>query len=208
MCGYWYIFCAIPKYKPMKKSAAAKLHTRNLGTSILLLANINTNTTVPFPNMANKKTTQTPHLNVHQSNKSWQGKNGPKRIRKTNRKFENALGRTNSSYFGSTHPEAASIWFLRILRPAISPPVVVPRNTLPCMMVNFPGTWNLYRTCPKDRWLAFRTFYSSFLPKLIHCLNTCDFKTDDNYQYLKTYKNLRLSSHKTSIKRFNTDTFN
>jgi len=61
----------------MKKSAAAKLHTRNLGTSILLLANISTNTTVPFPNMANKNTTHTPHLNVHQSKRSWHGKNGP-----------------------------------------------------------------------------------------------------------------------------------
>lgn len=61
----------------MKKSAAAKLHTRNLGTSILLLANISTNTTVPFPNMANKNTTHTPHLNVHQSKRSWHGRNGP-----------------------------------------------------------------------------------------------------------------------------------
>lgn len=61
----------------MKKSAAAKLHTRNLGTSILLRANISTNTTVPFPSMANKNTTHTPHLSVHQSNRSWHGRNGP-----------------------------------------------------------------------------------------------------------------------------------
>lgn len=67
----------VPKYTPMKKSAAAKLQTRNLGTSILLLEKIRTKTTVPLPSMANRKTTQTPHLKVHQSNKSWQGRNGP-----------------------------------------------------------------------------------------------------------------------------------
>lgn len=63
----------------MKKSAAARLQTRNLGTSILLLAKINTKTTVPLPNMASKKTTHTPHLKVHQSNRSWHGKKGPKK---------------------------------------------------------------------------------------------------------------------------------
>ena len=62
----------------MKKSAAAKLQTRNRGTSILLLENIRTNTTVPLPSIASKNTTHTPHLNVHQSNKSTHGKNGPK----------------------------------------------------------------------------------------------------------------------------------
>lgn len=61
----------------MQKSAAAKLQTRNLGTSILLLENIKTKTTVPFPNMAHKNTIQTPQRNVHQSNRSWQGRNGP-----------------------------------------------------------------------------------------------------------------------------------
>lgn len=55
---------------PIKKSAAAKLHTRNLGTSILLRENTITNTTVPLPSIANRKTTHTPHLNVHQSNRS------------------------------------------------------------------------------------------------------------------------------------------
>lgn len=63
----------------MKKSAAAKLQTRNLGTSNFPLEKIITKTTVPFPNIAHKNTIQTPHLSVHQSNKSWQGKNGPGR---------------------------------------------------------------------------------------------------------------------------------
>lgn len=62
---------------PIKKSAAAKLHTKNRGTSIFDRENISTNTTVPLPSIANKNTTQTPHRNVHQSNKSWHGKNGP-----------------------------------------------------------------------------------------------------------------------------------
>lgn len=66
-----------PRYIPIKKSAAARLHTRNLGTSILLLENINTNTTVPLPNMASRNTIHTPHRSVHQSNKSWHGRNGP-----------------------------------------------------------------------------------------------------------------------------------
>lgn len=61
----------------MKKSAAAKLQTKNLGTSILLLENIMTNTTVPFPSIARRNTTQTPHRSVHQSNKSSHGKKGP-----------------------------------------------------------------------------------------------------------------------------------
>lgn len=62
---------------PMKKSAAAKLQTKNLGTSIFDLEKIKTNTTVPLPSIASRNTTHTPHLNVHQSNKSWHGKNGP-----------------------------------------------------------------------------------------------------------------------------------
>lgn len=61
----------------MKKSAMARLHTRNLGTSILLREKVSTKTTVPLPSMANRKTIHTPHLSVHQSNKSWHGKNGP-----------------------------------------------------------------------------------------------------------------------------------
>lgn len=61
----------------MKKSAAAKLQTKNLGTSILLLENINTNTTVPFPRSAQRNTIQTPHRSVHQSKRSWHGRNGP-----------------------------------------------------------------------------------------------------------------------------------
>lgn len=61
----------------MKKSAAARLQTRNRGTSILLLENINTNTTVPFPSMASRNTTHTPQRNVHQSNRSWHGRKGP-----------------------------------------------------------------------------------------------------------------------------------
>lgn len=51
----------------MKKSAAAKLQTRNRGTSIFDLENINTNTTVPFPRRDIRNTTQTPHLKLHQS---------------------------------------------------------------------------------------------------------------------------------------------
>lgn len=62
---------------PMKKSAAARLQTRKRGTSILLLENINTNTTVPFPSMASRNTTHTPQRNVHQSNRSWHGRKGP-----------------------------------------------------------------------------------------------------------------------------------
>lgn len=61
----------------MKKSAAAKLQTKNLGTSILLLEKMRTNTTVPFPNIAHKNTIQTPHRSVHQSKRSWHGKKGP-----------------------------------------------------------------------------------------------------------------------------------
>lgn len=63
----------------MKKSAAARLHTKKRGTSILLLENINTNTTVPFPSIAKRNTIHTPQRNVHQSNKSWHGRNGPRR---------------------------------------------------------------------------------------------------------------------------------
>lgn len=61
----------------MKKSAAAKLQTKNRGTSILLLENIKTNTTVPFPSMARRKTIHTPQRKVHQSNKSSHGRKGP-----------------------------------------------------------------------------------------------------------------------------------
>lgn len=68
----------LPKYIPMKKSAAARLQTRNLGTSILLLEKTITKTTVPLPSIASKKTIHTPQRNVHQSNKSLHGKNGPK----------------------------------------------------------------------------------------------------------------------------------
>jgi len=64
----------------MKKSAAAKLQTKNRGTSILLLENIKTNTTVPLPSMASRKTIQTPHRKVHQSNKSWHGRKGPENV--------------------------------------------------------------------------------------------------------------------------------
>lgn len=62
---------------PIKKSAAARLQTKNRGTSILLLENIKTNTTVPFPSMASRNTIHTPHRKVHQSNRSWHGKKGP-----------------------------------------------------------------------------------------------------------------------------------
>jgi len=68
----------------MKKSAMARLQTRNRGTSIFVRANTSTNTTVPFPIKANKKTTQTPHLKVHQSNKSLHGKNGPVKMENEN----------------------------------------------------------------------------------------------------------------------------
>ena len=63
----------------MKKSARAKLATRNLGTSILDLAKQSTTTTVPLPRRAKRKTIQTPQRKVHQSNKSRQGMNGPKK---------------------------------------------------------------------------------------------------------------------------------
>ena len=65
----------------MKKSAMARLQTRNRGTSILVRAKIRTNTTVPFPMRANKNTTQTPQRRVHQSNRSLHGKNGPAEIK-------------------------------------------------------------------------------------------------------------------------------
>lgn len=61
----------------MKKSAAAKLHTRNLGTSILLREKIRTKTTMPLPNIAHKNTIHTPQRSVHQSNRSWHGRKGP-----------------------------------------------------------------------------------------------------------------------------------
>ena len=70
-------FLTLPRYNPMKKSAAAKLQTKNLGTSILFLLKESTKTTHPFPKSARRKTTQTPHLRVHQSNKSLHGRNGP-----------------------------------------------------------------------------------------------------------------------------------
>ena len=60
----------------MKKSAAARLQTRNRGTSILLRANTSTKTTVPLPSSASRKTTHTPHRRVHQSNRSSHGING------------------------------------------------------------------------------------------------------------------------------------
>ena len=68
---------SLPRYSPMKKSAAAKLQTRNLGTSILFLEKERTTTTQPLPRRARRNTTQTPHLRVHQSNRSLQGRKGP-----------------------------------------------------------------------------------------------------------------------------------
>lgn len=61
----------------MKKSAAARLQTRNLGTSILFLEKESTKTTQPLPRSARRKTTQTPQRSVHQSNRSLQGRKGP-----------------------------------------------------------------------------------------------------------------------------------
>ena len=61
----------------MKKSAAARLQTRNLGTSNLLLENTNTKTTAPLPSIANKKTIHIPQRKVHQSSKSLHGEKGP-----------------------------------------------------------------------------------------------------------------------------------
>ena len=71
-----------PKYTPMKKSAAARLQTKKRGTSILLRENTRTKTTVPLPNMARRNTIQTPQRKVHQSKRSWHGKNGPVGYRK------------------------------------------------------------------------------------------------------------------------------
>lgn len=67
----------LPKYIPIKKSAAARLQTRNLGTSILVLEKTITKTTVPLPSNAKRKTTHTPQRSVHQSNKSLHGRKGP-----------------------------------------------------------------------------------------------------------------------------------
>lgn len=56
----------------------AKLQTRNRGTSIFVLPNRRTTTTMPFPSMAKRNTTQTPQRRVHQPKRSSQGINGPK----------------------------------------------------------------------------------------------------------------------------------
>ncbi|MPC11862.1 hypothetical protein E2C01_004536 [Portunus trituberculatus] len=61
----------------MKKSAKARLVTRNLGTSIFDLANISTTTTVPFPSSASRNTIHTPQRSVHQSKRSSHGMKGP-----------------------------------------------------------------------------------------------------------------------------------
>ena len=55
----------------------ARLHTKNLGTSIFPLDAMRTMTTHPFPKRANRKTIHTEHLRVHQSKRSLHGKKGP-----------------------------------------------------------------------------------------------------------------------------------
>ncbi|KFM83028.1 hypothetical protein X975_25866, partial [Stegodyphus mimosarum] len=61
----------------MKKSAIARLQTKNRGTSILLLPNKSTMTTTPLPSIASKNTTQTPQRKLHQPKRSSQGMKGP-----------------------------------------------------------------------------------------------------------------------------------
>lgn len=73
----------IPKYTPIQKSARARLQIKKRGTLIVDRPLIDTNRTVPFPNIASMNTIQIPQRNVHQPNKSLQGKNGP------NNKIEN-----------------------------------------------------------------------------------------------------------------------
>ena len=67
----------IPRYIPIQKSARARLQIRNLGTFIVDLPLIETNSTVPFPNIANMNTIHIPHLKVHHPKRSLHGRKGP-----------------------------------------------------------------------------------------------------------------------------------
>lgn len=146
----------LPRKIPMKKSAAAKLQTKNLGTSILFLEKTRTKTTVPFPSIDNRKTTQTPQRSVHQSNKSWQGRKGPEnmcRIRSLMYMLTTNLNGNPIGYLVGVGTECAVGPEAKTGAPIVLPHFdhLGPRNIRLRRMAGFRGRQSPIRNCAKGR---------------------------------------------------------